>query len=61
MSAAINPRQVMMMMDPRMQMDDLDIDENLLALTEASDLAEKVVDADFYNEFVDNFDVEDLD
>lgn len=61
MSSAINPRQMMMMMDPRMQLDDMDMDENLLSLAEASDLAEKVVDADFHNEFVDNFDMEDLD
>ena len=52
---------MMMMMDPRMQLDDMDMDENLLSLAEASDLAEKVVDADFHNEFVDNFDMEDLD
>lgn len=60
MSSAYNPRH-MMMMDPRMQLDDMDGDENLAALLEASELAEKVVDADFYNEFVDHFDVEDLD
>ena len=52
---------MMMMMDPRMQMDEMDGDENLAALLESSELAEKVVDADFYNEFVDNFDNEDLD
>lgn len=59
MSAA-RPQQ-MMFMDPRMQLDEFDGDDNMAALLESSELAEKIVDVDFYNDFVDNFDVEDLD
>jgi hypothetical protein len=61
MNAAFAPRGQFVMMDPRMQFEEMDGDENMAALLEASELAEKVVDADFYNDFADNFDVEDLD
>lgn len=48
-------------MDPRMQYEDFDGEEGYSVLMENAELAEKMVDADFFNSFEDLYDVEDLD
>lgn len=57
----MNPRQQMMMMDPRVgRFEDADGEEGYIML-DGAEQAEKMVDADFHNKFNDLYDVEDLD